>query len=107
MLEPSCRTAIILSSRLTKKTLTIKDLCITEELDSKAMSAVRGGFGPSVSYYSFSPVYAPNNSKKIDATQLISNELNLQNANGNNVAFAAGITSTVDPSVHSSNNIHA
>jgi hypothetical protein len=90
------------------KTLTIKDLSITEELDSKAMSAVRGGSGPSVSsYYSFSPVYAPDNSKKIDATQLISNELNLQNANGNNVAFAAGITSTLDPSVHSSNNIHA
>ncbi|SIT35830.1 conserved hypothetical protein [Paraburkholderia ribeironis] len=90
-------------------TLMIKDLSITEQLDSKAMSAVRGGYGygyPSSSYYNFSPVYAPNNSKKVDATQLISNELNIQNANGNNVAFAAGITSTVDPYVTSSNNIH-
>ena len=89
------------------KTLMIKDLSITEELDSKAMSAVRGGFGPSVSYYNFSSVYAPNNSKKIDATQLISNELNQQNANGNNVALAAGITSTMDPWTQSSNNINA
>lgn len=86
--------------------LAIKDLAITEQLDSKAMSAVRGGFGPSVSYYNFSPVWAPNNSKKVDATQLISNELNIQNANANNVAFAAGLTSTIDPSVTSSNNIH-
>ena len=88
-------------------TLTIKDLAITEQLDSKAMSAVRGGFGPSSSYYNFSPIYAPNNSKKVDATQLINNELNLQSANGNNVAFASGISSTVNPCLSTSNNIHA
>ena len=85
--------------------LMIKDLSVTEQLDSNAMSAVRGGFARS-QYYSFSSFYAPNNSKHIDATQLISNELNLQNANGNNVAFASGITSTVDPYVKSSNSIH-
>ena len=73
-------------------TLMIKDLSITEQLDSKAMRAVRGGYGfgaPSTSYFNFSPVVAPNNSKNVDATQLISNELNIQNANGNNVAFAS------------------
>ncbi|WMY11576.1 hypothetical protein [Paraburkholderia phenoliruptrix] len=86
--------------------LMIKDLSITEQLDSKAMSAVRGGFGPSTSYFNFSPVYAPDYSKKVNATQLISNELNIQNANGNNVAFAAGLSSTINPSVTSSNNIH-
>ena len=48
----------------------------------------------------------PNNSKKVDATQLINNELNLQNANGNNVAFASGISSTVNPYLSTSNNIH-
>ena len=85
--------------------LTIKDLSIAEQLDSKAMSAVRGGFGPSTSYFNFSPVYAPDHSKKVDATQLISNEMNLQNANGNNVAFATGISSTLHPSVTSTNNI--
>jgi hypothetical protein len=69
---------------------------MSEELDSEAMSAVRGGYGPSGSYCKFSPVFAPDNSKKIDATQL-SNELNQQNANGNNVALAACITSKLNP----------
>jgi hypothetical protein len=87
-------------------TLMIKDLSITEQLDSKAMSAVRGGFGPSTSYYNFSPVVAPNNSKNVDATQLISNELNIQNATANNVAFAAGLGTTLNPIINSSNNIH-
>ncbi|SMG55321.1 hypothetical protein [Paraburkholderia susongensis] len=86
-------------------TLTIKDLPVTEQLDSNAMRSVRGGFGPSL-YYNFSPVIAPNNSKNVNATQLINNELNLENANGNNVAFAGGITSTLDPFNTSSNNIH-
>jgi len=86
--------------------LMIKDLSITEQRDSRAMSAVRGGFGPSTSYYNFSPVFAPNNSKKVDATQLINTSMDIQNANGNNVAFAAGIQSTIDPSITSSNNIH-
>jgi hypothetical protein len=87
-------------------TLMIKDLSITEQLDSKAMSAVRGGFGPSVSYYNFSPVYAPNNSKKVDATQLINTQVDIQNANANNVAFAADLSSSFDPHVTSNNNIH-
>ena len=90
-------------------TLMIKDLSITEQLDSKAMRGVRGGTGygyPTSSFFNFSPVVAPDNSKKVDATQLISNELNLQNANGNNVAFATGITSTINPCITSSNNIH-
>jgi hypothetical protein len=91
-------------------TLMIKDLSITEELDSKAMSAVRGGlglgFGPSMSYYNFSPIVAPNNSKSVTGTQLISTDLNMQNATGNNVAFAAGLGSTLNPYINSGNNIH-
>ena len=87
-------------------TLTIKDLSIAEQLDSKAMSAVRGGFGPSASYFNFTPVYAPNYSKKVDATQLISTTMNIQSANGNDAAFVAGVTTTIDPHVTSSNNIN-
>ncbi|MBC8747306.1 hypothetical protein OKW43_001473 [Paraburkholderia sp. WC7.3g] len=83
------------------KTLMIKDLSVTEQLDSKAMRAVRGGFGPS--YYNFSPVYAPTKIKNTDTTQLITNELNFQNANGNNVAFSDGSTSTFMPYINSSN----
>jgi hypothetical protein len=87
-------------------TLMIKDLSITEQLDSKAMSAVRGGYGyPSSSYYNFMPVSAPNNSKTLDATQLISSTMNIQNANGNSDAFVAGVTTTISPHVNSSNNI--
>ncbi|RKE37755.1 hypothetical protein B0G76_4032 [Paraburkholderia sp. BL23I1N1] len=88
-------------------TLMIKDLSITAQLDSKAMSAVRGGYGyPSSSFFNFTPVYAPNNSKTVDATQLISTTMNIQNANGNNAAFVAGVTTTIDPHVSSSNNIN-
>jgi hypothetical protein len=93
-------------------TLMIKDLSITEQLDSKAMRAVRGGLGfgfgypCSTSYTNISPVFAPNNSKQVSATQMISNEMNIQNANGNNVAFATGLTSTINPCVTSSNNIN-
>jgi hypothetical protein len=89
-------------------TLMIKDLSITEQLDSKAMSAVRGGFGygyPSSSYFSYTPVYAPNNSKTVDATQLISTTMSIQSANANNSAFVAGANTTIDPHVTSSNNI--
>jgi hypothetical protein len=94
-------------------TLMIKDLSITAQLDSKTMRTVRGGLGlgygygyPSSSFLSFSPVYAPNNSKAVDATQLISTTMNIQNANGNNAAFVAGVTTTIDPHVSSSNNIN-
>ncbi|NKJ49676.1 hypothetical protein CIC12_23670 [Burkholderia sp. SG-MS1] len=88
-------------------TLMIKDLSITEQLDSKAMSAVRGGFGyPSSSYFSYAPVYAPNNSKTVDATQLINTTLSIQSANGNNAAFVAGTTTTIAPHVSSANNIY-
>jgi hypothetical protein len=89
--------------------LTIKDLSITEQLDSKAMSAVRGGLGycyPSSSYFNFTPVYAPNNSKTVDATQLISTTMNISSANGNNAAFVAGSNTTISPHVSSSNNIN-
>ena len=84
------------------KTLMIKDLSVTEQLDSKAMQAVRGGFGPS-QYYSFAPVYAPTSVKNVSTTQEIANELNFQNANGNNVALAGGISSNLNPIIESSN----
>jgi len=75
------------------KSLTIKDLSITEELDSRAMSAVRGGnlpgYWPGVNVSSYEASF--------DATQLITQSQNTLNNNGNNVAFASGIHSTVDP----------
>ncbi|MFL9961935.1 hypothetical protein PQR02_12705 [Paraburkholderia sediminicola] len=88
-------------------TLMIKDLSLTEELNSKAMSAVRGGTGyPSSSYFNFMPVYAPNNSKTVNATQMISTATYIENANGNNAALVSGITTNINPTVESSNNIN-
>ncbi|OAJ52166.1 hypothetical protein A6V36_18800 [Paraburkholderia ginsengiterrae] len=88
-------------------TLMIKDLSITEELDGRAMSAVRGGYsyGYPTSYFNFSPVYAPNESKTVTASQFITGGVNIENANGNNVALANCITSTINPCVNTSNNI--
>ncbi|HEX3379253.1 MAG TPA: hypothetical protein VHU21_05555 [Paraburkholderia sp.] len=84
------------------KTLMIKDLSVTEQLDSKAMQAVRGGFGPS-QYYSFAPVYAPTSVKNTTTTQAIATELNFQNANGNDVALAGDIKSNLNPVIFASN----
>ncbi|AXF11882.1 hypothetical protein SCB29_08615 [Paraburkholderia sp. SIMBA_055] len=89
-------------------TLTIKDLSITEQLDSKAMSAVRGGTGHLLppSYLNFAPIYAPNFSRNVDATQLISTTMNIQSVNGSNGAFIEGATTNLNPHVTASNNIY-
>ena len=81
------------------KSLSIKDLSVTEELDSRAMSAVRGGNLPS-----FWPGYnSSTTSLSFNAEQLISQSQNTINNNGNNVAFASGISSTVKPTQTASN----
>ncbi|SAL59811.1 hypothetical protein AWB69_06620 [Caballeronia udeis] len=81
------------------KSLTIKDLSVTEELDSRAMSAVRGGNLPS-----FWPAYSSTaTSLSFSAEQLISQSQNTINNNGNNVAFASGISSTVKPTQTANN----
>jgi hypothetical protein len=87
-------------------TLTIKDLTVAADLDSSAMSAVRGGtkafampsfFGPSFSFAS--------SEFNFSASQGLGQEQNTQVNNGNNVAFASGITSNVNPTQNGSNNI--
>jgi hypothetical protein len=81
------------------KSLTIKDLSVTEELDSRAMSAVRGGNLPS-----FWPGYnSSSTSLSFGAEQLISQTQTTINNNGNNVAFASGISSTVKPTQTANN----
>jgi hypothetical protein len=66
------------------KSLSIKDLSITEELDSRAMSGVRGGTG--------FPLFPSYNSTMIGLTQNVS-QVALQSQtsnimNGNNTAFS-------------------
>jgi hypothetical protein len=88
-------------------TLMIKDLSNTEQLDSKAMSAVRGGngycFPLSPSYYNYAPVYAPTSIKNTTTKQSINTELNIQSANGNNSAFVEGTTTYINPTIYASN----
>ena len=98
--------------------LIITDLAVTEQLDSRSMSAVRGGtysgcHVPAPSYclpgtgYPMSPMGAFSRSDfAFDATQMLSQSQNTQVNNGNNVAFASGITSNVHPTQTGSNNIH-
>ena len=96
-------------------TLMIKDLAIASDLDRAAMASVRGG------YYKGAPAYClpshytpamptsygvPSGDFKFDASQMIGQSQNVMNNNGNNVAFAHGITSTVNPTQSANNNIN-
>jgi hypothetical protein len=83
--------------------LMIKDLSITEELDSKSMKAVRGGY---LAYPYFPSIKLDfDNSKHVDAQQLISQELNINNMSGNNNAFASGLNTTIKPTQTANNNV--
>ncbi|KIF81417.1 hypothetical protein [Noviherbaspirillum autotrophicum] len=97
-------------------TLTIKDLALASDLDRKEMAAVRGGTGKSMYQYC-----GPNsggsygdspfgdimkNSFSFDASQSLGQVQNTQVNNGNNVAFASGITANVNPTQTGSNNIN-
>ena len=87
-------------------TLMIKDLSNTEQLDSKAMSAVRGGNGycyPMPSFLNYAPVYAATSVRNVTTTQMINTQMNIQSANGNNSALVYGTTTNIEPSINSQN----
>ena len=84
--------------------LMIKDLAVTEELDSRAMSAVRGGTSPFFfPSYDFSKLDV-----NVDTQQLIGQTQNVSSANGNNAALVAGIHSNVKPvqEAHNTNTVN-
>lgn len=87
-------------------TLVINDLAMTEELDRTAMAAVRGGTKQMAvpSWYPSFDKSATNFS--FDASQLLGQTQNVINNNGNNVAFASGISSTVKPTQTGANTIN-
>jgi hypothetical protein len=90
--------------------LTIKDLSVSSDLDSAAMSGVRGGTGyaatPSFAMPSFAPSLSlTRNEFNFAATQGLGQEQNTQVNNGNNAAFVSCITSNVHPTQNGSNNI--
>ena len=87
------------------KTLTIKDLSTTTELDARAMASVAGGTFKMPYYHS--PLLSLNQeSFKFEASQLVGQEQNTIVNNGNNVAFASGITANVKPTQSANNTIN-
>lgn len=91
------------------KTLLIKDLSITAELDRKAMTSVVGGTSQGyTSYNGYSEPFGSisKSSFSFDASQLLGQNQETLVNNGNNVAFASGITSTVKPDQTGTNNIN-
>lgn len=85
-------------------TLTILDLSITEELDRKAMTAVRGG--TMKGGYTFLPSFGSSKHDfEFSASQLTSQTQSNINETGNNVAFADNIRSSFKPTQSSSNSI--
>ena len=81
------------------KTLTIKDLDRTEQLDRSAMAAVRGGWSMySPSLKTGDLTYAPSYDSSINAAQNLGQMQNVMTATANGSAFLDGV------SVHS--NVH-
>ena len=72
------------------KTLTIKDLPVTEELDSRAMSAVRGGYAFLVP--GFISMNGATLSMPFDPQQFIDQTQTTFNQNGSNIAFAEALS---------------
>jgi hypothetical protein len=75
--------------------LMIKDLSVAEELDSKALKSVRGGYLANPLFPSLSFVF--DNSKTINAPQFIQQHMNITNVGGNN--------STIIPMMTAGNSI--
>ena len=70
------------------KTLTIKDLARTEQLDRTAMAGVRGGWKMNSPSYAIGDVnYAPSYDSSIRATQNLFQEQEVLNATANGSAF--------------------
>ncbi|HJW25230.1 MAG TPA: hypothetical protein VJ576_10060 [Rhodocyclaceae bacterium] len=85
--------------------LLIKDLSRTEVLDAKAMAAVQGGMKKGMPSYWLSVYDGSKHDDSLTASQSIGQSQEVFNANGNNVAFAGDIHSTVKPTQTASNNI--
>jgi hypothetical protein len=74
------------------KTLTIKDLARTEELDRATMTAVRGGWKMNSPYFKVGDVtYAPSYDSSIAAVQNLSQLQSDVTATANGSAFLDGV----------------
>jgi hypothetical protein len=88
------------------KTLIIKDLARTEQLDRSAMSGVRGGFKMSSPSYSFGDYkHAPASDSSVHATQNMVQMQDVVNATANGSAFIDGVHANNSTSLFGQNNI--
>jgi hypothetical protein len=77
---------------ITMKTLIIKDLARTEQLDRTAMAGVRGGWKMNSPSYSFGDLtYAPSYDDSIHATQNLFQGQSVVTATADESAFVNGV----------------
>jgi hypothetical protein len=95
------------SRRNTMKTLTIKDLARTEQLDRTAMSTVRGGWSMySPSSYKVGDVnYAPSFDNSLHATQNLGQMQEVITPTANGSAFIDGVSVNNSVTQHGENKI--
>ncbi|SNT34910.1 hypothetical protein SAMN06265795_12736 [Noviherbaspirillum humi] len=93
--------------------IAIKDLSFKTELGTDDMAAVSGGTGmpsclPAFCFPSYAGPSFDFDMKSVDfkASQQMQQSQNTLVNNGNNVAFASGITANVTPTQNGSNNIN-
>jgi hypothetical protein len=90
------------------KTLTIKDLAATTELDHGAMARVRGGYKmqqQSHSLYPTMPSYSPSFDSSINARQGLQQLQDVVNATANGSAFIDGVSAHNNTDQSGQNNI--
>jgi hypothetical protein len=88
------------------KTLTIKDLARTEQLDRGAMSTVHGGWKMPAPNYTFGTVnYSPSSDSSITAAQSLFQGQNVVNATANGSAFLDNVTTTNTTKQFGQNNV--
>lgn len=91
------------------KTLTIKDLARTEDLDRGAMAAVRGGYNaacaPSYSLTPYPIAYNPSSDSSVHANQDLQQYQNVVNATANDSAFLSGVHVTNTTKQFGQNNV--
>jgi hypothetical protein len=84
------------------KTLNIKDLTLTNELDHSDMAAVRGGTRMSMPWV---PEYSPKYDSSIKADQSLMQLQDVQNLTANGSAFVSGVHVTNNTDQFGQNNI--
>ena len=90
------------------KTLTIKDLARTEQLDRAALCAVRGGMKMSTPSYHFgNQTYAPSYDASIEATQNLAQFQTVGNSVAGGAAFVDNLHVSNTTKLFGQNNIVA